>query len=233
MKQEGNTTNKGMIEHKGKAVALALALILGIYYFIPASALEGIIPEALISHRTAGPLLILTIAGIFYLPPLMTAAMFFSFLGDLFGTYQNFIGQMSTFAVAHALMVTYFILRLKKNNKGRSGRQKSFIYLGITTAVCLFAFACIYIVPYAPAGGIRIGASVYAFLICSMLATAMMQRNGIFTAGALLFVFSDAILAWNKFVTPLEWENFLIIVPYFSAQMLLWFGASKDIIPKR
>ncbi|MGM9785399.1 MAG: lysoplasmalogenase [Candidatus Cryptobacteroides sp.] len=213
---------------KETVAALSVAALLGIFYFIPESCLNGIIPEAVTSHRTGGPLLILAISGIFLLPGLMTAAMTCSFIGDLCGSYGCFIGQMSAFAAAHLLMVIYFIIRLRKGGRGRSRRQKSFIYLGITVAVCLFIFAAISIVPHAPAGVIRTGCFIYAFLICCMLATALMQRNGILAAGALLFVFSDMILAWNKFVSPIEWQKYLIMVPYYGAQMLIWLKVAED-----
>ncbi|MGM9736205.1 MAG: lysoplasmalogenase [Candidatus Cryptobacteroides sp.] len=213
---------------KETIAALSVAILLGIFYFIPASCLDGIIPEAVTSHRTGGPLLILALSGIFLLPGLMAASMTCSFIGDLCGSYGLFIGQMSAFAAAHLLMVIYFIIRLRKGGRGRSRRQKSFIYLGITVAACLFIFAATSIVPHAPAGVVRTGCFIYAFLISCMLATALMQRNGILAAGALLFVFSDMILAWNKFVCPVEGQKYLIMIPYYSAQMLIWLKVAED-----
>lgn len=213
---------------KETVAALSVALLLGIFFFIPSSCLDGIIPDAVLSHRTGGPLLVLAVSGIFLLPGLMTAAMAFSFIGDLCGSYHFFIGQMSAFAAAHLMMIIYFITRMRKDGRGRSRRQKSFVYLGTTVAVCLFVFAAIYIVPHAPAGVIRTGCTIYSLLICTMLATALMQRNGILAAGAILFVFSDAVLAWNKFVSPVEGQKYLIMIPYYGAQMLIWLKAAED-----
>lgn len=40
-------------------------------------------------------------------------------------------------------------------------------------------------------------------------------------AGALLFLSSDALIGWNRFVKPLAWAPTAIIVTYHLAQMLL------------
>ena len=40
-------------------------------------------------------------------------------------------------------------------------------------------------------------------------------------SGALLFFYSDAILAWNRFVTPLAWGRFANMVAYHCGQALL------------
>ena len=53
----------------------------------------------------------------------------------------------------------------------------------------------------------------------------MLQRQGWFATGAALFVFSDMILSWNKFVEPVEYNNLLIMVTYYSGQLILWLTA--------
>jgi uncharacterized membrane protein YhhN len=40
-------------------------------------------------------------------------------------------------------------------------------------------------------------------------------------AGALLFMTSDALIGWNRFVRSLAWAPLAIIVTYHVAQMLL------------
>ena len=61
-----------------------------------------------------------------------------------------------------------------------------------------------------------------------MLASALYQKDWIFAIGALLFVASDYILAWNKFVSPIAAEKYLIMVPYYLAQIFIWSGAWRD-----
>lgn len=48
-------------------------------------------------------------------------------------------------------------------------------------------------------------------------------------SGALFFAVSDTILAFNKFVNPIAWASFLIMLTYLSAQYLLASGLIKDL----
>ena len=60
-----------------------------------------------------------------------------------------------------------------------------------------------------------------------MLFMALLQRSRLYAAGACLFVFSDLMLAWNRFVEPLEYERYLIMVPYYLGQIFLFLRASR------
>jgi alkenylglycerophosphocholine/alkenylglycerophosphoethanolamine hydrolase len=104
------------------------------------------------------------------------------------------------------------------------------LMLGICTAA-LLSFVFVKIVPSAPAGVLRIGVSIYAILICSMLYTALMQRSSLYALGAVLFVISDFILAWNKFVEPVPYRTILVIGTYLSAQWLLFVRATPYRVP--
>jgi uncharacterized membrane protein YhhN len=55
-----------------------------------------------------------------------------------------------------------------------------------------------------------------------MLYFALLQRSSLYALGAVLFVFSDFILAWNKFVDPIEHSRYLIMIPYYLGQLLLF-----------
>ena len=48
-------------------------------------------------------------------------------------------------------------------------------------------------------------------------------------SGAALFVASDSILAWNKFVESLPGSHFLIMLTYGVAQLLIVLGAIKQV----
>jgi hypothetical protein len=43
--------------------------------------------------------------------------------------------------------------------------------------------------------------------------------------GAILFYISDALLSWNKFVTPIKNGNLFAIVTYHIAQITIILGA--------
>ena len=162
------------------------------------------------------------------IPWQMALAMMFSCIGDYMGSCGNFIMQMGGFALAHVMLIVYFIQRYISMKGAPSRRKKSFIALGLVCPASLIAIAFTMIVPHVPQGALRIGVSIYVILITTMAATAIFQRNGIYACGALLFVFSDLILAWNKFVSPVQGEKYLIMVPYYLAQMSLWAKAYDD-----
>jgi uncharacterized membrane protein YhhN len=61
----------------------------------------------------------------------------------------------------------------------------------------------------------------YVAVFVVMVASAGGTGSGVALAGALLFFYSDALLAWNRFVKPLGWGRFVNIIAYHSGQALL------------
>ena len=54
-----------------------------------------------------------------------------------------------------------------------------------------------------------------------MVASAGGSGSLVALAGALLFFYSDAILAWNRFVKPIPLGCIINIVPYHAREALL------------
>jgi uncharacterized membrane protein YhhN len=61
----------------------------------------------------------------------------------------------------------------------------------------------------------------YLAVFVVMVASAGGTGSLIALAGALLFFYSDAILAWNRFVNPLPYGRIVNIVPYHAGEALL------------
>jgi uncharacterized membrane protein YhhN len=61
----------------------------------------------------------------------------------------------------------------------------------------------------------------YLAVFVVMVGSAGGTGSGIALAGALLFFYSDALLAWNRFVKPVGWGRFVNIIVYHSGQALL------------
>jgi uncharacterized membrane protein YhhN len=61
----------------------------------------------------------------------------------------------------------------------------------------------------------------YSAVFMVMVASAGGTGSGVALGGALLFFYSDALLAWNRFVRPVGWGRFVNIVAYHSGQALL------------
>lgn len=179
--------------------------------------------------RIAFPLTILTIASMWLTPWQITLAMLFSALGDLFGSEGSFIMQMGAFAIAHIWLICFFIQRyLTKvsGDKRLTAKMKGYVMLVAIWTLALLGFVFTKIVPEAPAGIIRAGTGIYACIICCMLVCALIQRSTLYALGAILFVFSDFILAWNMFTEAVPHAGYLIMIPYYIGQWLLFVRAT-------
>lgn len=182
-----------------------------------------------IPHKVTIPVGILTLASLWLCPWQITLALLFSATGDYFGSCENFIGQMGSFAIAHIWFIAYFIERyLKKVEHDRKLTLKAKGYLGMVVfcTVALLAVSFFRIVPEAEPGIIRTGICIYTCLIGLMMLMALLQRSSLFALGAVLFVFSDFIIAWNMFVEPIPYAHYMIIITYFAAQWLLFIRAT-------
>lgn len=173
------------------------------------------------------PIGILTLSALVFLPSSFFLAMLFSVLGDYFGAIYVFPAQMGSFAIAHLFFIIYFY------------RQKvsCFTSIHLTTLygriITIFTFllltlVTIFILPHVSNIYLRIGTAIYTILILTMLWMALTMPNFLFKVGAILFVFSDSILAWNKFVCHIPNAWLLIMIPYYLGQFLLFCGAAKN-----
>ena len=180
----------------------------------------------------AWPLAVLFLFGLGILPWQMCLAMLFSCCGDVMGVLDMFLPQMGFFALAHVSMICFFVPLVRKTF-GSLARLHVYVMSLVLFAVLLFAF--LKILPSVESAVVRIGASTYSILIACMAWSASMQvsRKDIWSClvpvGALLFLGSDMILAWNAFVSPVAEEKYLIMVPYYLGQISLFWGTAFRI----
>ena len=172
-------------------------------------------------HKIAIPVGILCLASLWLSPWQITLALAFSTAGDYFGSAGNLMAQIGCFAAAHIWFITYFA---KLYNKGRktADLRNEYIAEVLFCSTILLATVMTMIVPHAPAGILRTGITIYACMICTMLVLAMLQKSLLFRFGAILFVLSDFILAWSLFVNPIPHGQFLIMIPYYAAQWMIY-----------
>jgi len=97
--------------------------------------------------------------------------------------------------------------------------------LAVALAVALVSVAVVMPVVYRalrkdqPSLVLPVIAYVAVFVV--MVATAGGTGSYVALGGALLFFYSDALLAWNRFVKPVGWGRFVNIIAYHSGQALL------------
>ncbi len=223
-----------MSRYKKRIIAaLVIFAVFAVLYFIPA---------VTIPHKIFIPLLTLGLFSIGLAPWEITVALLLSAVGDFSGSFKAggspdvqfyaFVGQMTFFALAHIFYITYFIRRaLKLRKERKEARKFDGLYLGMVLLLCVILFytALTRIIPCVEDSVLKICVICYAVIILVMLFCALMQKDWISGLGAALFVFSDLVLAWNMFVNPIPGEKFLIMVPYYAAQLII---ASRAVVVK-
>jgi uncharacterized membrane protein YhhN len=65
---------------------------------------------------------------------------------------------------------------------------------------------------------LRIAVVAYMVVISAMLATALATGNVVAAVGAVLFVASDSMIAWDRFVQKFAWAPLAIMVTYHLGQ---------------
>ena len=196
-------------------VTTAWFLVLAVLFFLPVA----------IPHKLVFPVALLCLASLRLTPWQISAALFFSALGDWFGTCNNFLAQMGSFAVAHLFYIWFFVKRYLtkvEHDKKLTARAKGYLAMLVVCVSALLAVAFAVVAPGVPAGVVRVGVCIYAVVISFMMVGGMLQRSTLYALGVLMFVFSDFILAWNKFVEPVPYRNYLVLGSYFLAQWLLF-----------
>lgn len=202
----------------------ALFVAATLLYFLPMN----------IPHELAFPLIILTVSSMWLCPWQITLALVFSATGDWLGTEGLFIGQMASFAMAHACFILFFVKRYRTKvepDRKLTGKAMGYTFMFLFMGAVLIIWSCISIAPKAPEGIVRTGVIIYTFIICAMLVMALLQRSSLFAIGAVLFVFSDLILAWNMFVEPVEGADYLIMIPYYIGQWMLFIRSTPYRVP--
>jgi uncharacterized membrane protein YhhN len=160
-----------------------------------------------------------------YPQKLFSFGLIFSLLGDVLLLNADwFIFGLVAFLIAQlAYMFAFF-----RSNLGRKGS----VQLKPLLALPVFAFAAVVIYILSPKVGDLLPAIVvYTTVISLMLVAAINRKNiaptkssNLVIIGAILFVISDTILAFNKFHQPILQSGFFIMLTYGLAQYLLVKG---------
>ena len=178
---------------------------------------------AVIPYKVAYPVLLLSLSLVYIrLKPQITvgAARLLSAVGDAAGAGGMFIPQMLFFALAHGAYMCYFLPQAQV-------APRPFVW-PVLTALLLFLFVCI--VPRAADPAERAGVAVYGLVVAGMLYSALQYRGAYaawFRLAALLFVFSDSVIAWGRFVAPVPCRTYVVMITYYAAQYLFYLFAVR------
>lgn len=157
-------------------------------------------------------------------------ALCFSWFGDIILMFADkaeifFILGLVSFLISHLIYIRLFPKQHKKQIPLRSAT----VSLGFF--VILGYFATMITVLFPKLGPLQIPVTIYAIVITTMLYVAFRgslqwekpAANSILT-GAIFFVLSDSILAFNKFYQALPQSGFWIMSTYCIAQYLIVSG---------
>ena len=163
------------------------------------AALGFLLLWAALGHATGWPLL---------------AALVFSLLGDVYLMLPGnlFAAGLAAFLVGHLAYIDAFHASLGWRVVW------SALVLGVSAPIGLR------IVGAAPGTPLKVAVTLYMVVIGVMAGSAIAAGMPIAILGALLFMLSDSMIAWNRFVSPFEGAKVAIIVTYHVGQLLLVYA---------
>lgn len=193
----------------------------------------GIIFDLHMLYVTAKPLLMITLLLYFISASrgypswrfYVMAALVFSWGGDVFLMLDNmFTVGLVSFLVAHIFYITAY-----QKTGAASGALRS---LDIIKFV-LFGAVVMWVL-YPGLGGMLIPVLAYMLVLLSMGIWAHKRRGAttaisftLVSAGAMLFVISDGLIALNKFAFDIPAERMLVMSTYIAAQYMIVQGLLK------
>lgn len=143
------------------------------------------------------------------------AALVFSLAGDVFLMLPQdlFVPGLAAFLVGHVCYLAGFW------SAGPAGAALAVAVVIVVLVVAPLGRTILGAITRAgEPGSLRIAVALYMTVISAMLATALATGNVLAAVGATLFVASDSMIAWDRFVRPLAWAPVAIMVTYHLGQ---------------
>ena len=171
--------------------------------------------------------------GAFPSKKFLLTALLFSWFGDVVLLFADkgeiyFIIGLVSFLLSH---ITYIIL-FSKQLRINSNRNKAVFWAGTTAIIVYLMVMLAVLLPRL--GDLKIPVIVYAIVLSTMLLFAFKgyfkwnsPANIYILLGAVIFVSSDSILAFDKFYEPIQFSSLLIMSTYITAQYLIVVGILK------
>lgn len=143
---------------------------------------------------------------------LIPLALLASAAGDWAGAMGEFIFQVAFFAVTHIFYVADFTPKCKFT-------LKRILALGVFSLIVLPFL--VYVVMQIENRVELIAVAIYGLIIYSMGFTALIQNRKhsmLYAVAAMLFIFSDSCIAYNRFVEYIPNATLWIMTTYYAAQ---------------
>lgn len=141
-------------------------------------------------------------------------ALLLSAVGDAAGSIGYFGGQMGAFALALCCYTAAFAPHCEV--RSRRVWWLAAILPGGSLILSL-------LLRQISSSVEAMGVGIYGVLLLSMLSTALLQRRkqwGWYVVAALLFVLSDSLIGYSRYMAPHPISEWWIILPYYAAQLI-------------
>lgn len=160
---------------------------------------------------------------------LVITGLIFSSLGDIFLLAEEknklfFIPGLICFLVTH-LFYSWYFLQIRRTGNSLLKHRPLLILLIVLYTAGLLAW----LIP--SLGELTLPVVLYACILTGMLLCCLHAFNfvdrtarNLFVAGAVFFVFSDSLLAINKFCASFAYSGFFIMLSYSLAQYFITKG---------
>ncbi len=180
----------------------------------PADTLRTILKTISVSALAPLPLLSLGDGPMLALVAL-TLALAFGSLGDFFLSLKddtiNFKRGLIAFLVGH---IFYLVVMAP-----HMGAPSTLQMAGMAALLFISGGTCVWLTP--KLGAYKVPVWAYMGVISAMAFAALTMPNPLTGLGALLFVFSDAVIAVNKFARPVPARGPIVWITYYVGQCLL------------
>ncbi len=159
---------------------------------------------------------------------LLSLSIIFSWLGDISLMYEGemfFLAGLGAFLIAH---LSYSLLFL---------RSISFkVAVGYLRMVPVVGIAILFVYLLKPyTGAMTVPVAVYGIVISIMVGTALLREKRVgknsfwlVVSGSFLFLFSDAVIGFTRFVSRFYCDECLIMGTYTVAQLLITLGVLEQ-----
>ena len=142
------------------------------------------------------------------------AALFLSAIGDYQGSEHNFILQVLFFALAHIFYIVDFLPKRNLSNRNKYVTSIPYIY-----AVAFL----ILLISHMNHAVEMVAVVIYALIIATMGASALVmeiKHKWWYVIAAVLFIFSDSVIVYNKYIEHIPNASLWIMTTYYAAQGL-------------
>lgn len=207
-----------------------------IFFLIAAGELSSHLFSISVLHFACKPLLLACLSIYFYVAVkdrydkfalLMQLGFFFSWVGDMLLMFEErdplfFILGLVAFLLTHLLYIFAFGLDKSGFIRQRPYWAVLFVLLGGIMYYLLFPNLDVLAGPVL----------VYTSTIVLMVIFALNRKNNVSDTsfqlvffGAVIFMASDSLLAFNKFLTPIPYAGLFIMGTYIAAQYMIMKGS--------